>query len=179
MAQEVHECDCFVSETACRIGGDCTTFDRELHDHDRPAERYGSTVLPALTCVAMHDPYGRRGLWFRADDTASGVVVSLFAGREAGDSHVILHEGDPLLPVTMRQLLEVLSDARFAFGEGHASIGDWSAVESRFAPNEGGYCAETAERCGATADDDRDAAYDLAAEEIDRDWAELFERLAR
>lgn len=57
--------------------------------------------------------------------------------------------------------------------------GDWSAVESRFAPNHGGYCAETAERCGATADDDRDAAYDLAAEEIDRDWAELFERLSR
>jgi hypothetical protein len=142
-----HVCDVFVSETTCRIDYDLSTFDRELYDYDRPAERYGSIVLPAMTCVAMHDPARRRGLWFRADDTASGVVVSLFAGQEAGDSYVTLHEGDPLLPVMMRQLLDVLSDARFAFGEGHASIGDWSAVESRFAPNEGGYCAETAERC--------------------------------
>ena len=179
MAYEMHACGSFVSGSACRIGSDLSTFDGELYDHDRPAERYGSTVLPALTCVAMHDPARRRGLWSRVDITASGVVVTLFAGREGDDSCVTLHEGDPLLPITMRQLLDVLSDARFAFGEGHASIGDWSAVESRFAPNHGGYCAETAERCGATADDDRDAAYDLAAEEIDRDWAELFERLSR
>lgn len=151
MAQESHECDCFVSETACRIGGDCTTFDRELHDHDRPAERYGSTVLPALTCVAMHDPARRRGLWFRVDTEHVGeLVVRLFAGREGDDSYVELREESVLTSHTMRKLLDVLSDARFAFGEGHASIGDWSAVESRFAPNEGGYCAETTERCGVT-----------------------------
>lgn len=143
-------CDDGLRDHACRIGDVNTTFDRELYDHDRPAERYGLFVLSAVTCIAMHDPARRRGLWFRADDTASGVVVSLFAGREGDDSSVTLYEGDPLLPITMRQLLDVLSDARFAFGEGHASIGDWSAVESRFAPNEGGHCGETTERCGAT-----------------------------
>jgi hypothetical protein len=35
------------------------------------------------------------------------------------------------------------------------------------------------ERCGATADDDRRAAFDAARAEVHDDWAELFERLAR
>jgi hypothetical protein len=127
MAQEVHVCEGVLLDTACRIGDDLNTVDHELHD-----------------------PARRRGLWFRSDKTASGVVVSLFAGREAGDSYVTLRECVPLLPFTMRQLLDVLSDARFAFVEGHASVGDWSAVDSQFAPHHGGYCAETAERCEAT-----------------------------
>lgn len=173
-------CEGVLLDIACRIGDERGTFDRELHDHDRPAERYGSHVKPALTCIAMHDPARRRGLWFRVDTEHVGeLVVRLFAGREGDDSYVSLREESVLTSHTMRKLLDVLSDARFAFGEGHASIGDRSAVESRFAPNEGGWCGETAERCGAAPADDRRAAFDAARAEVHDDWAELFERLAR
>ena len=161
MAQESRVC--VLLDISCRIGSDLSTFDGELYDHDRPAERYGSHVQPALTCIAMHDPARRRGLWLRVDTEHVGeLAVRLFAGREGDDSYVELREESVLTSHTMRKLLDVLSDARFAFGEGHASIGDWSAVESRFAPNEGGYCGRAVERCGATDD-----------------WAELYEMGAR
>ena len=91
-------CNDGLRDHACRIGDVNTTFDRELYDHDRPAERYGLFVLSAVTCIARHDPARRRGLWFRADDTASGVVVSLFGGNVKRRSTPVPHTGRPVCP---------------------------------------------------------------------------------
>ena len=188
MAQEVHVCDgargggamiCNDDTMAfCHLDPRRETFDLAVRPHDRPAERNRG----ALTCVAMHDPAKRRGLWFRATEEGPGeYLIEFFAGREGDDDYFSLRTGDVFDERDTADALRLLASARWGYELGHESDdhGDNSARESRFAPLHGGWCAETAERCGATADDDRDAAYDLAAEEIDRDWAELFERLAR
>jgi len=141
----------------CHLGHQRETFDLAIRPHDRPAD----DGRGALTCVAMHDPSGRRGLWFRTYRDGGETIVRLYAGREGDDASVKLRGLDPH---TALQLLDVLSTARWGYELGHESddYGDWSAVQSWFAPNEGGYCGRAVERCGATDD-----------------WAELYEMGAR
>lgn len=176
MAQDVQVC---VSGGGCCYRGDrYETEELVFRPHDRPAERNRG----ALTCVAMHDPSGRRGLWFRATEEGPGeYLIEFFAGREGDDDYFALRTGEVFDERDTADALRLLVSARWGYELGHESddYGDNSARESQFAPNHGGYCAETTERCGATVDDDRRAAFDAARAEVHDDWAELFERLAR
>lgn len=160
MAQELLECVDHIGR--CYLGDRHDTEDRAIVPLDRPAE----DGRGALTCVAMHDPSGRRGLWFRTDREDDGeggleTVVRLYAGREGDDVSVILRGLDSNVMLALNLVLSYARDAyaESVFGDG---FGDWSAVQSWFAPNEGGYCGRAVERCGATDD-----------------WAELYEMGAR
>ena len=81
-------------------------------------------------CVAMHDPQGRRGLWYRESGDEQ---IELCAGREGDDSYIRIDRGvllldDHTVPV-MEALRNLLADARFAFEEGrHRMVGLYATL---------------------------------------------------
>lgn len=129
----------------CRLHPRCETYDSAIRPHDRPADgRRG-----ALTCVAMHDPAKRRGLWFRVTDEGDGHLIEFFAGREGDNDYFSVRTGEVFDERDTADALGVLASARWGYELGHESdyYGDASARESQFAPHYGGWCGDTAERC--------------------------------
>lgn len=60
---------------------------------------------PGYRCASMHDPAGRRGIWYRQIDGG----IEICARREGDDVHVILREGDALTREQLRELQGALS----------------------------------------------------------------------
>jgi len=132
----------------CEIGRFCDTFDRTLLPGDMPpVER--KVMRGTLTCVSLHDPSRRRGLWFRVDGSRQlrDRVISLFAGREGDDSCATLREGHILHRVDVDMLLDLLGTARYSYSLAHNSDGDESSLMSRFSPCHGGWCQDETPRC--------------------------------
>ena len=55
-------------------------------------------------CCSMHDPEGRRGIWFAVEDS----VFKLFAGREGDDASVELRVGDVVTEQVIDNLVDCL-----------------------------------------------------------------------
>jgi len=75
---------------------------------------------PGYRLLAMHDPAGRRGLWYRVvktspppGETALVQSVEICSGREGDDGHVVLKLDESLTPKTLYDLLAALE-----YGEG-------------------------------------------------------------
>lgn len=126
----------------CYRGHDYETYDGAVLLGDRLSYVDGR----AMTCVALHDPVRRRGLWFRVEknEVCEPVAVRLFAGREGDDSGVSLGVGCLVDETRLRRLLDVLSCARWAYSLAYPTSddGDNSRAESQLTPSEGGWCAE-------------------------------------
>lgn len=56
-------------------------------------------------CCSMHDPSGRRGIWFRFQTNGK---FEICAGREGDDAKVTLQVGDTLTYTNLGQLLACL-----------------------------------------------------------------------
>jgi hypothetical protein len=54
-------------------------------------------IDPGMTCVAMHDSSGRRGLWYRiaGPDSSGQTQLEICAGREGDDVSVSIPSTDP------------------------------------------------------------------------------------
>lgn len=68
---------------------------------------------PGWQCASMHDPAGRRGIWFRE----SAGVVELCAGREGDDWYARLAVGDTLSGAQIAAILECLSVGAWMLSE--------------------------------------------------------------
>lgn len=131
----------------CSRGPRYETYDNAVLPDDRLSYRDDNTI----TCIAMHDPSRRRGLWFRVirGDAGEPVAVRLYAGREGDDCDVVLAVGYPIDSRKLREVLDVLSVARWGYSLAFPrhDDGDNSCAESRLCPHEGGWCAEDEARC--------------------------------
>lgn len=59
-------------------------------------------------CVAMHDPDGRRGLWYRLNKNG---LLEFRAGREGDDAYVAIFDARASVPA----MINVFECARYAF----------------------------------------------------------------
>lgn len=69
---------------------------------------------PGWQCASMHDPAGRRGIWFRRESPGA---VEVCAGREGDDAYVRIAVGDT---VSSEQVTAVL---------GCLAVGAWMLEE--------------------------------------------------
>ena len=65
-----------------------------------------------MNCVAMHDPVGRRGLWFKR---VSDDAISVRAGREGDDAEAIITIGDTITREQLASLAECFEVAQYAY----------------------------------------------------------------
>ncbi len=93
-----------------------------------------------MSCVSMHDPKGRRGIWYRTETEATSCMrtiatsdgqrsvettypavtkIEIVAGREGDDESVTLRVGDT---ITLEMLYRL---------EGCLRVGAWMLEESR------------------------------------------------
>lgn len=98
---------------------------------------------PGWRCAAMHDPSGRRGLWYR--DVRMGpepthlellhpgprVGVEVCAGREGDDAFVALAVGQTLAAADVAALAECLARAAFEYEGGFWGHGNGEGSEGR------------------------------------------------
>lgn len=66
-------------------------------------------------CIAMHDPAGRRGLWYRLNKDG---LLEFRAGREGDDAYVAI----PIKKVIQADLKSVFEYARYAFELGEEAM---------------------------------------------------------
>ena len=75
--------------------------------------------LSAYECCSMHDPTGRRGIWFRLPGGPTDFTrIEICAGREGDDYHLTLAAGQIL---TTRDIFEL---------EGVLGTGAWMLQET-------------------------------------------------
>lgn len=86
-----------------------------------------------MSCVSMHDPTGRRGIWYRTETTPTPTPtargrsrrplavtkVEIVAGREGDDEEVTLRVGDTITLEMLHRL------------EGCLRIGAWMLEEAQ------------------------------------------------
>ena len=82
-----------------------------------------------MSCVSMHDPTGRRGIWYRTETTPmptpdgstypAVTKVEIVAGREGDDEEVTMRVGDTITLEMLHRL------------EGCLRIGAWMLEEAQ------------------------------------------------
>jgi hypothetical protein len=71
---------------------------------------------PGYKVIAMHDPSGRRGVWYRANNDGS---IELCAGRDGNDAYVRLDDGARVTATLLECIHFILSCGRYGHDLGH------------------------------------------------------------
>ena len=59
-----------------------------------------------IRCASMHDPTGRRGVWFSVDQDYAW--AEMWGGREGDDAHILLRAGETLTAERIEQIVSCL-----------------------------------------------------------------------
>lgn len=104
------------------VWGDATPTADELRG------RSGDVSARPWACCSMHDPAGRRGIWFRSDEAGPGGAVTdleACSGREGDDCHVRLRAGQTLTAADLSALRDVLHTGRWMVERARLRILEW------------------------------------------------------
>lgn len=70
---------------------------------------------PGWKCISMHDPSGRRGVWFRVNSQNS--TIEICAGREGDDWYSKIEVGNIISINDIKNLAECLSVGSWMLGQ--------------------------------------------------------------